>query len=134
MKSTRDSRQHWRTVATLACVVVGLSAWWGFRAAEMRATANPKAPDEPIQAREREPDRVIVNFFGRVKNVQPQFFALCDQPAVGVVLTFSDGRTVAFACWPSQFGSVASCVGAEARLLVGERGEKTNWLLSANSE
>lgn len=118
-------------VAILASVVVALSAWWASRVSDVRASAPPAATVEPIEAQGREPDRVMVNVFGRVANVQPQFFALCDQPAVGVVLTFADGRTIAFVCRPSQFGSVASCVGAEARVLVGERDGIRDWLVSA---
>lgn len=115
----------------MAALVVSLSAWWASRVVGARASVPTPANAEPIEPRQRDPDRVTFNAFGLVKTVQPQFFSHSEQPAVGVVLTFADGRTIAFACRPSQFGSVAACVGTEARVLVGERDGVRDWLVSA---
>lgn len=132
MKDGRNSRRDWLAFAAIVAAVVGGSAWWGSRIERPAAVAPEPAvkavePEEPT----RPADRVTGNYFGRVESVQHGFFAMGGQPCVGIVLSFADGRAVAFACHPSQFGSVAALVGRDAKILVGERAGVRDWLISA---
>jgi hypothetical protein len=121
----REQRRNWIAALAAAGSVVGLAAWWGSRVESPKAEAPPPDPVAEV----RKPDLVMGNHFGRVAECRPHFFCLREQPAVGVVLRFEDGRTVAFACHPSQFGSIADVVGTDCRVQVGERDGCRDWLL-----
>ncbi|MBX3397481.1 MAG: hypothetical protein KF873_01960 [Gemmataceae bacterium] len=141
----RETRRSWYTLAAAVAAVaacLGIAAWY-----TSRITSPPDAPppDRPnpnpfraaVQIEQeldatRPPDLVRANHFGRIVEIRHQFFPLRDQPALGIVVTFADGRTIAFACRPSQLGPLADAVNTDARILLGERDGIRDWLIATH--